>query len=83
MTASEADEPVCADCGAQPARILLEGTALCDRCFDARIAAAGGWPRLPESPAPETIVGPDGRKHRIVYRLWRSPGGIAVDLYAP
>ena len=79
MTTREADEPTCADCGAQPGRIFLEGTPLCDRCFDARIAASHGWPRLPEPPAPETIAGPDGRRHRIVYRLWRSPGGIAVE----
>jgi hypothetical protein len=59
--------------------MFLAGTPLCDRCYDARIAAAGGWPRLPEPLAPETIAGPDGRRHRIVYRLWRSPGGIAAE----
>ncbi|MCI0581647.1 MAG: hypothetical protein L0227_01930 [Chloroflexi bacterium] len=79
MTTRGADEPSCADCDAQPCRIFLEGTPLCDRCFDARIARSHGWPRLPEPPAPETIVGPDGRRHRVVYRLWRSPGGIAVE----
>jgi hypothetical protein len=79
VTTSGADEPTCADCGAQPSRILLATVPLCDRCFDARISASHGYPRLPEPPAPETIAGPDGRRHRIVYRLWRSPGGIAVE----
>ncbi len=79
MTTSGADEPTCADCGAQPIRLFLATTPLCDRCFDARIAASHGYPRLPEPPAPETIAGPDGRRHQITYRLWRSPGGIAVE----
>jgi len=79
VTTSGADEPTCADCGAQPIRMFLAMTPLCDRCFDTRIAASHGWPRLPEPPAPETIAGPDGRRHQIAYRLWRSPGGIAVE----
>jgi len=73
------DEPNCADCGVNPVRKLLGTVPLCDRCFDIRIAASTGWPQLPEPPAPEAIVGPDGRVHRIVYRLWRSPGGVAVE----
>jgi hypothetical protein len=52
---------------------------LCDRCFDFRVAASTGWPHLPEPPAPETIAGPDGRLHRMLYRLWRSPGGVVVE----
>ena len=52
---------------------------LCDRCFDVRIAEATGWPRLPEPPPPESITGPDGRVHRIEYRVWRSPGGVVVE----
>lgn len=79
VTTSGADEPTCADCGAQPIHQFLGTTPLCDRCFDTRIAASSGWPELPEPPDPETIAGPDGRQHRIVYRLWRSPGGIAVE----
>ena len=79
VTTSRTDEPTCADCGARPVHMYLAATPLCDRCFDIRIAESHGWPRLPEPPAPETIVGPDGRPHRIVYRLWRSPGGIAVE----
>jgi hypothetical protein len=79
MKPARADEDTCADCGAQPVRMNLGTVPLCDRCFDARIAASTGWPRLPEAPEPETIAGPDGRLHRIVYRLWRSPGGVAVE----
>lgn len=79
MTTRGANEPICADCGAPPARVFLDGRPLCDRCYDARIAATHGYPRLPEPPVPETIGGPDGRRHRIVYRLWRSPGGIAAE----
>ncbi len=76
---TSADEPDCADCGAHPVSMSLDAISLCDRCYDARIVASTGWPRLPESPGPETIAGPDGRLHRIVYRLWRSPGGVAVE----
>ncbi len=79
VTTSGANEPTCADCGAQPISMFLATVPLCDRCYDARIAAEHGWPRLPEPPVPETLTGPDGRRHRIAYRLWRSPGGIAVE----
>lgn len=79
MTTSRTDEPTCADCGAQPIRLFLATAPLCDRCFDTRVAASHGWPRLPAPPAPETIAGPDGRRHQIAYRLWRSLGGIAVE----
>ena len=72
MKPTNADEPDCADCGARPVRMNLGTIPLCDRCFDDRIVASAGWPRLPEPPPPETIAGPDGRLHRIVYRLWRS-----------
>lgn len=71
--------PICADCRGGPVIIFLDAIPLCDRCHDARIAEATGWPRLPEPPPPETIIGPDGRRHRIVYRVWRSPAGIAVE----
>jgi len=59
--------------------MLFGGTPLCDRCYDVRVSEETGWPRLPEPPRPETIVGPDGRRHRINYRVWRSPDGIAVE----
>jgi len=79
MTSGKATEPSCADCGARPAIIILDSTPLCDRCHDARISEQTGWPRLPEPPPPETIAGPDGQRHHIAYRVWRSPGGIAVE----
>lgn len=78
MKPTRADEPNCADCGAKQVSMILGGISLCDRCYDVRIAAPTGWSRLPEPP-PETIAGPDGRPHRIVYRVWRSPGGVAVE----
>jgi len=81
VTTSGADEPTCADCGAQSIHLFLATRPLCDRCFDARTAASHGWPRLPDPPVPETIVGPDGRQHQIAYRLWSSPGGIAVEAW--
>lgn len=52
---------------------------LCDGCFDERISAATGWPRLPSPPAPVVMAGPDGRRHRLRFRLWRSPGGISAE----
>jgi len=52
---------------------------LCDSCFDEQISALTGWPRLPAPPEPTTVVGADGRGHRLRYRLWRTPGGISAD----
>ncbi len=79
MTSGKTTEPSCADCGGRPAIIFLDSRPLCDRCHDVRISEATGWPRLPEPPPPETIAGPDGQQHHIVYRVWRSPGGIAAE----
>ncbi|WP_369228480.1 hypothetical protein AB5J52_48415 (plasmid) [Streptomyces sp. R39] len=53
---------------------------LCDPCLDERIAAATGMPRLPAAPAPVEMVGEDGRRHVLRYRLWRAPTGISVRL---
>jgi hypothetical protein len=36
-------------------------------------------PLLPAPPDPETILGPDGRRHRIRYRIWRWPSGIVAE----
>jgi hypothetical protein len=58
---------------------LNEQGPLCDACVDERISAATGWPRLPAPPPPRTVTGPDGRDHRLRFRLWRTPGGISVD----
>jgi len=79
MKPKATDQPACADCDTNPVRMFLGGVPLCDRCFDVRIAETTGWPRLPEPPPPESIAGPDGRVHRIEYRIWRSPGGVAVE----
>ena len=79
MKPTGTDQPGCADCDTNPVRMFLGGVPLCDRCFDVRIAETTGWPRLPEPPPPESIAGPDGRVHRIEYRIWRSPGGVAVE----
>ena len=35
-----------------------------------------GWPTLPDPPAPEVIVGPDGRRHFIRYRMLRMPTAV-------
>ena len=48
-----------------------------------RPAAAGSRPAAAGSrpggrPSRWAQAGPDGRVHRIVYRPWRSPGGVAV-----
>ena len=69
----------CTDCGSSAVRIILGGEPLCDRCHDVRVSAETGWPRLPDPPAPETISGPDGRRHKIAYRLWRSPTGLVIE----
>ena len=52
---------------------------LCDRCFDRRLSGRTGFPRLPDLPAHETVTGPDGRRHRIEYRLWRAPTGVVAE----
>jgi len=58
---------------------LGEEGPLCDSCFDERISAATGWPRLPAPPPPKTVTGPDGRTRRLRFRLWRTPGGISAE----
>jgi hypothetical protein len=51
----------------------------CGGCFDEQISAATGWPRLPAPPQPRVVTGPDGRGHRLRFRLWRTPGGISAE----
>lgn len=53
---------------------------MCDRCFDRRMSAHTGLPRLPDPPPPITISGPDGRRHHLRYRVWRAGVGIEVQL---
>jgi len=68
----------CIQCGAE-GRLHLGVRLLCDRCFDREIARRTGWPELPDPPRIEELTGPDRRKHRMRYRLWRSPGGIVAE----
>ena len=75
------DPQLCTDCGNGPADTHLnEVGPLCDRCFDVRISAATGMPRLPDAPAPVRITGADGRAHVMRYRIRRVPTGVAVEL---
>jgi hypothetical protein len=74
----------CADCGAEKTQVVLDGTRLCHRCADRRIAAHTGWPELPDPPAAQVIVGPDGRTHTMQIRLHRAAtGGVAMTRRVP
>ena len=53
----------------------------CDGCFDERISAATGWPRLPVPPNPMVVPDPEGRARRFRVRLSRSPGGISAEAF--
>ena len=59
--------------------VVLDGTRLCDRCADRRVAAHTGWPELPDPPAPQVLIGPDGRTHTMRIRLHRTPTGVAAE----
>jgi hypothetical protein len=52
---------------------------MCDRCADRRVARITGYPELPEPPPPANLPGPDGREHRLQFRVWRAPTGIEVE----
>lgn len=78
MSGSGSAGPSCADCGL-PARASLGGVELCDRCLDRSVAERTGLPVLADPPAEETLTGPDGRRHRFAYRLWRAPTGIVAE----
>jgi len=69
----------CADCGAEKTEVVLDGEGLCDRCADRRAAAHTGWPELPDPPAAQVVVGPDGRTHTMQIRLHRAPTGVAAE----
>ncbi|MET7622369.1 hypothetical protein [Streptomyces sp. NPDC005408] len=71
----------CRECGRRPAdQWLNDEGPLCDPCLNERIAAVTGMPRLPLAPPPVEVVGGDGRRHGLRYRLWRAPTGISVRL---
>jgi hypothetical protein len=69
----------CVDCGERAATVTVEGAAVCDRCFDRRVAARTGHPELPGPPPDEQVVGPDGRSHRLRFRLRRAPAGMVAE----
>ncbi len=69
----------CSKCQSPWAAVSLDGQLLCDRCADQRLAAVTGWPELPAPPPPEVITGPDGRRHTILYRIMRWPGGPSAN----
>jgi hypothetical protein len=71
----------CVSCGGMPADMHLgtEGP-LCDRCFDDRISAGTGLPRLPDVPPPVAITGADGSSRTMIYRLSRGPAGISARM---
>jgi hypothetical protein len=75
------DSAGCTLCGRVPADMHLgtEGP-LCDRCFDDRIVASTGLPRLPDAPDPVAIADADGTPHTMIYRLSRGPVGISARL---
>ena len=62
-----------------PAQVVLDGVRLCDRCADRRVAARTGYPELPDPPAPQVVVGPDGRTHSMRIRLHRAPTGVVAE----
>jgi hypothetical protein len=70
----------CQDCGDPDTNASLGGVEVCDSCFDRRISAETGFPRLPAPPPPIVLTGPDGRDHRLRFRIWRAPTGIEVQL---
>jgi len=70
----------CEDCGEADTNACLDGVEVCDRCFDRRISAQTGLPRLPDPPPPIVVAGPDGRRHRLRFRVWRAGVGIEVQL---
>jgi hypothetical protein len=50
----------CVDCGVRVATVSVEGAAVCDRCFDRRVAAPVGHREPSDPPLDEQIVGPAG-----------------------
>ncbi len=71
----------CEDCGDGDARMWLGDANLCDRCFNDRVSAATGLPRLAPAPVePVVLTGADGRRHRLRYRVMRAPVGVEVRL---
>jgi hypothetical protein len=79
MTGGWPDFGTCVRCGAPGARVHIGDEELCDRCADRKVAGITGLPLLPDPPPDEIFTGPDGRKHRLHYRLWRAPTGMVAE----
>ena len=72
--------PACEDCGVPNPRTSLSGVSLCDRCADRCISSITGYPEPADPPPPISLTGADGRQHELVFRVWRAPTGIEVEL---
>jgi hypothetical protein len=79
---AQAVQVSCRVCDQVPADRYFDGDGpLCDGCFDERISAGLGLPRVVEMPEPTTITGPDGCHHVMRYRAVREHNGIVVELH--
>ncbi len=58
----------------------LGDVGLCDACFNDRVGALSGLPRLRPPPPPIVLTGGDGRPHRLRFRVLRAPAGLEVRL---
>jgi hypothetical protein len=77
---TQKDAEICHDCGATEPRTSLDGVWLCDRCADRQVAVTTGHPGLPDPPDPLEMLGGDGRRHVLTFRIGRAPTGIEVEL---
>ena len=68
----------CSECREPWAAVSLDERVICDRCADRRLAEITGWPTLVAPPPLEAIVGPDGRRHILRYRVMRMPAAITA-----
>jgi len=55
----------------------------CADCAGTRALRPGGLPARPTPPGPVSITGPDGRTHRLDYRVQRYASGTGVELVEP
>ena len=71
----------CDDCGsAQITSVFPDFGAFCADCCAARVFQPNGLPPPAAAPDPIDIVGPDGRTHRLHYRVTRWATGTGVEL---
>ncbi len=70
----------CEDCGNPDVNTRLSNVLVCDRCDDVRIAEYTGFPNLPDPRSPVVLDGPDGRRHRLRFKMEVSVGeGFGTD----